>query len=189
MAGELVVLEQPQDFKPLAVQLPDEEPWLRLPDEPNRWFSRFDQFRLMGPNRSVLGAVKAEEAALGKRKQSERTPGSSAQASIRWHWKDRAESSDASELLKRHRQIDAEREESSKRHVYIARMIQAKGLEDWEEFKIGDDTSRDRLTWLTAGIATERVTLGEPSDIRQQQMTGGDGAPLKMYCGFNVADV
>jgi hypothetical protein len=42
--------------------------WERQPGEPNRWFERFDAYRLAGPARSLLGSVNAERLARGAAK-------------------------------------------------------------------------------------------------------------------------
>jgi hypothetical protein len=44
----------------------ERKPWEQMENEPNRWFQRFERFRLMGPGRSIEGAWKAEESG-GKR--------------------------------------------------------------------------------------------------------------------------
>ncbi|NJL53930.1 hypothetical protein HC928_01405 [bacterium] len=38
-------------------------PWDQQPEEPDRWFSVFEQFRLAGPKRSLLAIYNAERAA------------------------------------------------------------------------------------------------------------------------------
>jgi hypothetical protein len=43
------------------------EPWEQKLGEPNRWYSRFETFRLAGFNRSLLGVVNADrQQARGK---------------------------------------------------------------------------------------------------------------------------
>jgi hypothetical protein len=68
-------------------------PWERLPDEPNRWFGRFERYRLMGPGRSIQGACNRERVGKG-RKESADAPGSWRNASKSWHWIERAEAWD-----------------------------------------------------------------------------------------------
>jgi hypothetical protein len=45
-------------------------PWDRMPDEPNRWYQRFEAFRLQGPGRTIEAVYRAEcEAKLSKVKR------------------------------------------------------------------------------------------------------------------------
>jgi hypothetical protein len=69
------------------------QPWERLPEENNRWFQRFEAFRLMGPTRSFLSTHNAERAAKGL-KESPQTPGSWRKAARMYSWIERAEAWD-----------------------------------------------------------------------------------------------
>jgi hypothetical protein len=42
------------------------EPWEQQPGESNRWYARFERFRLAGPSRSLLGAVNTARQDGGK---------------------------------------------------------------------------------------------------------------------------
>ncbi len=72
------------------------EPWEQQPGEPNRWYARFERFRLAGPSRSLLGAVKAEREQVGKR-STRSVPQAWAKAAQQWRWRERAEAWDAHE--------------------------------------------------------------------------------------------
>lgn len=37
---------------------PTPHPWTRQPDEPSRWYDRFNTYRAIGPGRSILGTYK-----------------------------------------------------------------------------------------------------------------------------------
>ncbi len=71
-----------------------------LPDEPPRWFARYEAFRLLGPNRSVLAVYNAgrEKASKGK---SHTFPSSWGKAAEKWRWRERAVAWDASERQRR----------------------------------------------------------------------------------------
>lgn len=72
-----------------------ERSWERLPDEPDRWYARFEVYRLIGPNRSLLGVYRLVTQLLGR---SGRAPGQAwYQAAQRWHWQARAQAWDAAE--------------------------------------------------------------------------------------------
>lgn len=70
-------------------------PWERRPEEPNKWFDRFERFKLLGSARSLFAAYTADRARRG-RETSARTgvPLSWRYAADHWEWKDRAEAWD-----------------------------------------------------------------------------------------------
>ncbi len=67
--------------------------WDRREGESNRWYRRFEAFKLMGQGRSLLGAVNRERVTKG-RAESQQTPGSWRNASKAWDWRARAEAWD-----------------------------------------------------------------------------------------------
>lgn len=69
-------------------------PWERRENEPNLWYDRFMAFLLMGPSRSLLGAVHQEEAQKSPKKPSDSTPGAWKDAANEWKWRERAEAWD-----------------------------------------------------------------------------------------------
>lgn len=85
--------------------------WEQQPDEPDRWFLRFDSFRAMGLGvRSLLGAVRAEEVENGKEKISKSPPGAWVNASRYWRWHERAGAWDKDQNKKKNKQKAAARE-------------------------------------------------------------------------------
>lgn len=77
-------------------------PWDRRPGEPSKWFARFEQYRLLGPNRSYLAVYKAERIAAGKSGAVTRIPGSWDENAAAWEWRARVEAFDVAEV-ERHR--------------------------------------------------------------------------------------
>ena len=72
----------------------EKQAWERLENEPNRWFQRFELFRLLGPNRSIAAVYRSEVEAKG-RKGSE--PGQAWYTAAADHrWLERAEAWDKS---------------------------------------------------------------------------------------------
>lgn len=78
--------------EPAPEKLTPKQPWERLDDEPNRWFQRFERFRLLGPTRSIEALYRAEREAKGREVK---------RPSHRWYissdlyrWKERAEAWD-----------------------------------------------------------------------------------------------
>jgi hypothetical protein len=72
----------------------EQKPWERKEGEPNRWFQRFEAFRLMGPGRSLTGCVNEEKVRKGQ-KESSCPPGSWRRAAEEWLWRERAAAWDA----------------------------------------------------------------------------------------------
>lgn len=79
--------------------------WERLPDEPVKWYVRFEAYRLAGPNRSLLGVFNADQVKEGK-KRAMTPPASWRDALVKWDWIKRAEAWDLSEQAR----ITAEKE-------------------------------------------------------------------------------
>jgi hypothetical protein len=71
----------------------ERKPWEQMDGEPNRWFQRFERFRLMGLGRSILSCVNRERVAKG-RAESDDAPGSWRNAAKAWDWRARAEAWD-----------------------------------------------------------------------------------------------
>jgi hypothetical protein len=83
-------------------------PWERLPNETNRWYQRFEAFRLLGPERSLLGAVNRERVKKSQ-KESNSLPGSWRAAAKTYRWKKRAEAWDMFVAREAARQAEEER--------------------------------------------------------------------------------
>jgi len=67
--------------------------WKQLEMEPNRWFQRFERFRLLGPERTLLGVF--NEWRLAKSRPISRSnPKSWRDAANQWRWRERAEAWD-----------------------------------------------------------------------------------------------
>ena len=85
--------------------------WSRVPDEPTRWYSRYEEFRLMGPTRNMLEMANQWRARKGKKRQDS-PPGAWTKASRLWRWRERAEAWDA--YIIQIRSAEAEAEELAK---------------------------------------------------------------------------
>lgn len=83
----------------------------RRKSEPIIWYSRFEEYRLMGPTRSILAIYKRECEKRVKRKGLEKAgkglikavPSSWAVAAEKWQWRKRAEAWDEDEIEERRR--------------------------------------------------------------------------------------
>lgn len=72
---------------------PERHPWERREGESNRWFRRFESFRLMGPSRSLIACVNREKVSKGLQ-ESRYTPGSWRKQAVAFDWRARAEAWD-----------------------------------------------------------------------------------------------
>lgn len=82
--------------------------------EPNLWYDRFTQYRLMGPGRSLLGCVNDDRDKKGQ-KRSNRIPGSWRRKAEEWRWKERAEAWDEAERERQEEEQERERLEWRRR--------------------------------------------------------------------------
>jgi hypothetical protein len=82
------------------------QPWDRREGETNRWWQRFEAFRLLGPGRSLTEAVNQERVRKG-RERSESLPGSWRRIAIAFDWRARAEAWDAAMTAQKEAAIKA----------------------------------------------------------------------------------
>ena len=75
----------------------DLKPWERQADEPRRWYLLFETFRLMGPNRSLIGAYQSfwvQRASASYKESGKPIPkhasGGWRKRAEQFHWRDRA---------------------------------------------------------------------------------------------------
>lgn len=69
-------------------------PWERLENEPALWFYRFERYRMLGPDRSLLATSNQWRLERSRRVLTS-SPKSWAKARDRWRWQERAEAWDA----------------------------------------------------------------------------------------------
>lgn len=178
-------------------------PWDRQPGEPPFWFHRFERYRLLGPDRSLLAAYNDWRIEKGREKATG-CPGSWSRARDRWTWVQRAQVWDehvASEVAAR---VEAQRIEilSSGFAQQHERVRALKGLatllleELQEEDKrwlpdvkaIGSSQEGtfervDIVRFNAALVKEAREALGDIAEemgerVKGLQVTGKDGGPL-----------
>lgn len=138
-------------------------PWDRREGENNRWFQRFDAFRLLGASRSLLAAVNQEKARKGL-KESRNAPGSWKRAAKMWDWFARAEAWDRYLV----EQAEAAQETAWKEKIMgpnetLARMSEHARNDLREFFKISE-------RWTEHPLPTEEVLKDE-----EREVATGDG--------------
>jgi len=153
------------------------EPWEQQMGEPNRWYSRFEIFRLAGPSRSLLAAVNAERQQRGAPK-SKSIPQAWAKNAKEWRWRERAEAWD-----ERQRQVarvthEKEIEEMNRRHLQEAKALQSKAIQRLKALEQDQLSPADLLRFFTEGTKLERTALGEPQTIEEKRLTGPGGGAV-----------
>jgi hypothetical protein len=157
--------------------MPQPESWDRQPGEPNRWFSRFERYRLAGSNRSLLGTVNAEWAVTGRKKQT-KVPGAWNRAFECWSWRERAEAWDELERKKARETHAKEIDDMNRRHVQEAQVFQNKGIQRLKSMENDELSPMDALRYVTEATKLERTARGEPETIEERRLTGKGGGAV-----------
>ena len=152
-------------------------PWDRQRDEkgelePAMWYGRFDLYRSLGTERSLLGAYRAwrvERGAISYKVMA--VSQSWVRNSRLWHWKDRAEAWDNEQRrlawIDEQEQITGMRE----RHLKISQDLQMTGGLRLARILLAVRGEEDSLSpndvrlFLKDGIDIERVARGLPKEI------------------------
>jgi len=140
------------------------EPWERQPGEPNRWYARFERYRLAGPSRSLLGTVSAEKAEQGQ-KIPNGIPGAWSRAAGQWRWRERAEAWDEQERRRARQARAQEVEEMNHRHIQESQALQNKALQRLKTLNLDDLSAADVLRYFVEATKLERSARGEPETI------------------------
>ena len=153
------------------------EPWEQQPGEPNRWYDRFERFRLAGASRSLLGAVNSDRQQNGKR-TTRSVPQAWAKAAQQWRWRERAEAWDVHERRQARAAHAQQIEEMNRRHVQEARGLQSAAIGRLKSLNLEQLSPSDTLHFLVAAAKLERTALGVPESIEEQRLTGAGGGAV-----------
>ena len=147
--------------------------WERKDDESAKAFEAFDVYLKLGAKRSLakVGQALGKSTPLMERWSSQHS------------WVRRAESFDAEQNRLYHLDLAERRKDMAERHVKEAQSLQAVAMRALKE-KFGDSLDKiaecvkdikatDILRIFTEAAKMERIALGEPSEIVEQQHTGG----------------
>jgi hypothetical protein len=157
--------------------VPQAEIWNRQPGEPNRWYARFERYRLAGPSRSLLGTLNAELTDQGKARQA-KVPGAWNQAFRSWRWRERAEAWDDQERRQVREARAHDVDEMNRRHIQEAKALQNKALQRLQSLDLQDLSAADTLRFLVEATKLERTARGEPETIEERRLTGKDGGAV-----------
>lgn len=139
--------------------------WDRQEGEPVNWFERFESYRKMGPQRTLLGCVNKER----QNRATSNIPGAWRDAAEKWRWKARAEAWDAEQTrLNREAEVEVL---VSRRKAWIAQAqaVQGKAVERLLTLEADDLSFRDVLAGLAEGVRLELLARGQPGEITEQQ--------------------
>lgn len=145
--------------------------WDRQEGEPGNWFDRFERFRRMGPQRSLLAAA-AAEANERQKKFPGHASGAWRDAAERWRWKARAAAWDAEQTrLAREEEADSL---AQRRKAWIAQALALQGVGGQALLRLQEMvqdegaalplTPRDVLSFLGEGVRLELLARGEATE-------------------------
>ena len=131
--------------------------------EPNLWYSRFVDYRLQGPDRTLLGAVNRWRAKVGKNRQNS-IPGAWSRNAKRWRWRARAEAWDAECCRERIAAAEKARAEMIEHHIKLGRSLQQVGAKRLLQLGKAPEslTAGEARQFIKAGVAIERQARGLP---------------------------
>jgi len=153
------------------------QPWEQQPEEPNRWYARFERFRLAGPSRSLLGIVNAERQQRGVRK-GKSIPQAWAKNVHKWQWRQRAAAWDEWERQQARAAHAQQIQEMNRRHLQEAQALQSKAIQRLKSLDQEQLSPAEVLRFCTEAAKLERTTLGEPQTIEEHHLTGQGGGPV-----------
>jgi hypothetical protein len=143
--------------------------------ERNRWFARFESYRLAGPGRSRLAVYNRERAAAGASAPASRVPGAWDRTATRWRWRERAEAWDEDQRQQARAAQAKVLAEMNERHIQEAQALQSKALQRLKALDLDALSAADVLRYLIEATKLERTARGEPEAIEERRLTGPGG--------------
>jgi hypothetical protein len=151
--------------------------WEQQPGEPNRWYARFELYRLAGPTRSLLGTVNAQREQRGANR-TRSVPQAWATNAKRWCWRERAEVWDAFQRRQTRLAHAHDIEEMTRRHLQEARALQNAAIQRLKSLNFDQLSAADVLRFCIEAAKLERTALGEPEVVEEQRLTGPGGGAV-----------
>ena len=155
-------MSTPPTLEELATQ---DEPWQRQAGEEAHWYDRFDQYRLLGPERSVNMVYQHYRSGKG-RKTASSVSGAWTNRSVDWSWQYRAEEWDKLQQRARAERYAEAREEDDRQVLKITRQA-IKQFHDW--LNQNDPLDMEgffALKLMVEMFKMQRTVHGEASSIR-----------------------
>ena len=95
-----------------------EQLWNRMKNENSKWYERFEQFRMLGPDRTLLGILNQMVVQPGEKRRTS-IPASWSNAFVKFNWKARAEAWDDAERHKNRQANEKARQKARKARVSL----------------------------------------------------------------------
>lgn len=151
-----------------------QQAWERMEGEPDRWYRRYERFRLMEPVRSIAAVFREEETEKNREKPRTVPTGDWYEMANRWRWEERAAAWDAHLDAEIEKTIAAER----KKILRSGLALQHKRVELLNEkaHKLAEITDRDDGIWIPdvksigTGKDAERVDLVQFNDAAFREL-------------------
>jgi len=172
--------------------------WDQQPDEPHRWFSRFDSYYCALPpsSRSIEEAWRQWKQREPNQSKAKRAPAQWILVSQEWKWKERAQAYDNEQ---RRQRLIGEQEaisDANKRHRRLAEAMQVIGAEVLKILQKdpADIKPSDARQFIESGVKIERETLGMPTEfikimgMSNDELTAHYNALLARFSGSDSDD-
>lgn len=164
----------------------EKRPWDRLSGEPIRWYSRFDKYRLMGEQRSMVAVYretsKGRSTKRNGTKSDSNVPGPWSKAAQEWNWKERAAAWDEAEIDRERREreqfIRRERESRIQMIVETRRML-SNELQQMvrDPAKLRESSLTSIVSALDTVFRLQREEFGETRN--RIEVSGPGGGPME----------
>lgn len=146
--------------------------WEVLDGEPHKAFSRFERYRLLGPERSIAAAYREVTGRDG------RPSDKWYQVAERWRWKERAEEWDHSERERSRREYEQRRQTNRKNRIALLTHAHSKIFEALQNLDVRAARWSDVLAGLKIVTAELRTEYGDDpryrEDLRPNDAAGND---------------
>lgn len=173
------------DKKLILQQQIERDAWDQLDDEPDSWFYKFSQFRLLGPRRSMRKVYRIwREEKYGQDMKEHTAPAIWAEKAKQYHWVERAHAWDVARLEEK--EEEAEKVYSEGLSLAHNRVDHLKKLaQKMEDYLLDKRTTRlsphliEQLRGTYDDIAKE---LGQR--VKETRLTGPGGGPVEIVTAW-----
>jgi len=145
--------------------------WEQQAGEPNRWYARFERFRLAGPNRSLLSTLNAERQQRGAKK-GKSLPQAWARSVHQWRWRERAQAWDEYQRRQARAAHAQEIQGMNRRHAQEARALQNLAFQRLKSLDPNQLSATEVLRFCVESARLERTALGGLAAFEEQRSTG-----------------
>lgn len=153
--------------------------WEQIEGEPDRWFARFNAYRLLGAGRTLFATYRAERENAG-RGVSRNIPSSWTKTAQAWRWRERAAAWDVSEVERRETEMRERQREEIELEVEDARILRDRARLVLDTLPVTVESRNGALVqpasateynaakaMLAEAAKLKRLALGMPTAINQ----------------------